>query len=65
MIIPDIDSVIAPDLQKILLFVLPTIALISSLTMNLSRGFSTVGTVFMILCGLVALYFLPQFLEVF
>jgi hypothetical protein len=62
---PGLNDLLAPDMQKILLFVVPALAAISMLTMNLSRGFSTIGTVLMLICGVTALYFLPQFLEVF
>lgn len=62
---PTINDLMAPDKQKILLFIVPTIAPVAGLTMNLSRGFSTLGVVFIVVCGLAALYFLPQFLELF
>jgi len=62
---PTINDLMAPDMQKILLFVVPAIALVAGLTMNLSRGFSTLGVVFIVVCGLAALYFLSQFLELF
>lgn len=62
---PTLNDFMAPDMQKILFFMLPAIGAVGSLTMNLSRGFETKGTVFMVICALVAIYFLPQFLEVF
>ncbi|HEX5644569.1 MAG TPA: hypothetical protein VFX62_03555 [Erythrobacter sp.] len=62
---PGLNDLLAPDMQKILLFVLPLLATISVLTMNLSRGFSTPGKVLLVICALTAAYFLPQFLEVF
>lgn len=62
---PGLNDLLAPDMQKILLFVLPLLAAISVLTMNLSRGFSTVGSVLLVICTVTTLYFLPQFLEVF
>lgn len=62
---PGLNDLMAPDMQKILLFLLPTLAALGSLTMNLSRGFSTAGTVFMFACVAAAIYFLPGFIEVF
>jgi len=62
---PGLNDLMAPDMQKILLFLLPTLAALGSLTMNLSRGFSIPGTVFMIVCAAAALYFLPAVLRLF
>ena len=62
---PGLNDLMSPDMQKILLFLLPALAAISSLTMNISRGFSIPGTVFMIVCGVVALYFLPGMISLF
>lgn len=56
---PGLNDLMSSDMQKILLFLLPALAAVGLLTMNLSRGFSIPGTVFMIACGLTALYFLP------
>lgn len=60
-----LDDLIAPDMQAILLCVVPALFALASLTMNLSRGFSTAGTVFMTVCVLLSLYFLPGLLEIF
>lgn len=62
---PGLNDLFSPDMQKILLFVLPLLATISVLTMNLSRGFSTIGTVVMLIFAATAIYFLPSFLELF
>lgn len=63
--IPGLDDIISPDMQAILLCVVPAFVGLGSLTMNLSRGFSTAGSVFTLVCTLTALYFLPGFIEVF
>lgn len=60
---PDLDLYIDPDLQKMLAFLIPAIAAIAALTMNLSRGFSVGGKVFMVICACLALYFAPDFIE--
>lgn len=62
---PGLDDFMSPDMQKIALFLLPAFAGIFALVMNLSRGFSTVGTVVMVLCAAIALYFAPQFFTLF
>lgn len=62
---PDLDLYIEPDLQKMLFFLLPAIAFIATLTMNLSRGFSVGGTVFMVICAVLAIYFGPAFFGIF
>jgi len=61
---PTFADFVAPDMQKILAFLLPAAFAIASLVMNLSRGFSTLGTVFMVICALAAIYFLPGAMEV-
>ena len=63
--IPGLQDFIAPDMQRILAFVIPAFAGLGVLTMNLSRGFSTVGIVALVLCVLTALFFLSDFLKVF
>lgn len=60
-----LDDLLAPDMQALLLFLLPALAALGSLTMNLSRGFSTAGTVLMVVCAVVAIFFLPGFVELF
>ncbi|WP_394730295.1 hypothetical protein [Altererythrobacter sp. GH1-8] len=62
---PSLNDLMSPDMQKIALFLVPTFAAVFALVMNLSRGFSTIGTVVMVLCGLVAVYFAPQFFTLF
>ena len=62
---PGLNDLLSPDMQAILLCVVPAFVALGSLTMNLSRGFSTAGTVFMTVSALVSLYFLPGFLKVF
>ena len=62
---PDLDLYIEPDLQKMLFFLLPAIGFIATLTMNLSRGFSVGGTVFMVICVVLAIYFAPAFIGIF
>lgn len=63
--IPGLEDVLAPDMQKILMFLLPALAALSALVMNMSRGFSTAGTTVMVFFTAVALYFAPTMLEVF
>ena len=63
--IPGLNDFMAPDMQRILAFVIPAFVALGVLTMNLSRGFSTVGIVSLVLLVLIALYFLPEFLKVF
>ena len=60
---PTLNDLMAPDMQKILAFLLPAAFAIASLVMNLSRGFSTMGTAFMVICALIAIYFAPSFFE--
>lgn len=62
---PDLNDVTSPDMQRIALFLLPAFAATFALVMNMSRGFSTIGTVVMVICGAIAIYFFPQFLELF
>ncbi|WP_427966199.1 hypothetical protein [Altererythrobacter sp.] len=63
--IPGLDDLLAPDMQKILLFLLPALAALSALVMNMSRGFSTAGNVVMVLFTAIAIYFAPGMMEVF
>ncbi len=60
----ELDQFMDPDLQKMLFFLLPAIAALASLTMNMSRGFSVGGTVLMLTCAGLALYFAPPFFEI-
>ncbi len=62
---PDLNDFMSPDMQKIALFMVPALAAIFALVMNLSRGFSTVGMVVLVLCTGAALYFAPQFFTLF
>lgn len=63
--IPGLNDLLAPDMQKILLFLIPALAALTMLVMNMSRGFSTAGNVAMVFFTAVALYFAPTMLEVF
>ena len=63
--IPGLNDFLAPDMQKILLFLIPTLIALSILVMNMSRGFSTEGTVAMVFFAAIAIYFVPTLLEVF
>ena len=63
--IPGMDDVLAPDMQKILAFLIPAIVTLSLITMNSSRGWSTAGISFTVLFAAIALYFLPAMMEVF
>lgn len=62
---PGLNDLMSPDMQKITLFMVPFLIAASIFVMNLSRGFSTVGTVAMIVFAGIALYFAPGFLELF
>ncbi len=63
--IPDFNDLMAPDMQKILFFIVPFLISATAFVMNLSRGFSTVGSVIMVLFAAIALYYAPGFLSVF
>ena len=63
--IPGLNDILAPDMQKILLFLIPALAALTMLVMNSSRGFSTAGTTAMVFFTAVALYFAPGMIEVF
>lgn len=63
--IPGLDDLMSPDMQKILSFLLPALAAISILVMNLTRGFSIPGKFLMILFAAIAIYFSPTMMEVF
>ena len=63
--IPGMNDLLAPDMQKILFFLIPALIALSILVMNMSRGFSTAGTAAMVFFTAVALYFAPTMLEVF
>ena len=58
---PNLDFYIEPGLQKMLFFLIPAITFLAVLTMNLSRGFSIGGKVFMAICAGLAIYFAPAF----
>ena len=62
---PGLNDLVAPDMQKILSFLIPALIALSILVMNMSRGFSTAGTTAMIFFTGVALYFAPTMMEVF
>lgn len=57
----DLDQYMDPELQKMLFFLIPAIAFLAILTMNLSRGFSVGGKVSMAICAGLAIYFAPTF----
>lgn len=61
----ELNQFISPDMQKILSFVLPAFAALAILVMNLSRGFSIPGKAAMVLFAAIAVYFFPNFMEVF
>lgn len=63
--IPGLDDLMSPDMQKIQSFLLPALAAISILVMNLTRGFSIPGKFLMILFAAIAIYFSPTMMEVF
>ena len=63
--IPGLSDLFEPDMQKILLFLVPALIALSILVMNLSRGFSIPGKFMMVLFAAISIYFFPQFLEVF
>ncbi|SMQ68935.1 hypothetical protein SAMN06297468_1205 [Altererythrobacter xiamenensis] len=63
--IPGMNDLLAPDMQKILAFLIPALIALSILVMNMSRGFSTEGTVAMVFFAAIAIYFVPTLLEVF
>lgn len=63
--IPGLNDVMSPDMQKIALFMVPLLTGIFVLVMNLSRGFSTVGMVVLFICAVLAIYFAPGFWSLF
>ncbi|WFL78606.1 hypothetical protein P7228_05965 [Altererythrobacter arenosus] len=63
--IPGLNDVMSPDMQKILLFVLPLLAALGTLVLTLSRGKSTEGVVAIVVLTAVAIYFAPGFMSVF
>ena len=63
--IPGLDDLMSPDMQKILSFLLPALAAISILVMKLTRGFSIPGKFLMIVFAAIAIYFFPTMMEVF
>ena len=63
--IPGLNDLVSPDMQKILSFLLPALAAISILVMNLTRGFSIPGKFLMVVFAVIAVYFFPTMLEVF
>lgn len=62
---PGLNDLMAPDMQKILAFILPASFALATLVMSMSRGFSTVRSIFMVICGLIAIYFASDFIELF
>jgi hypothetical protein len=63
--IPALNDFLAPDMQKILLFLLPALVSLSALTLTISRGSSIPGIVTTITFALIAIYFAPGFIELF
>ena len=63
--IPGLNDLLSPDMQKILSFLLPALAALSMLVMNLTRGFSIPGKFMMVLFAAIAVYFFPTMMEVF
>ena len=63
--IPVLNDLLAPDTQKVLSFLLPALAALSMLVMNLTRGFSIPGKFMMVLFAAIAIYFFPTMMEVF
>ena len=61
----ELNQFISPDLQKVLAFLLPALAAISILVMQLSRGFSVGGMVAIAIFTAIAIYFLPGFVSLF
>ena len=62
---PGLNDLLAPDMQKILFFLIPALAALSMLVMNLTRGFSIPGKFMMVLFAAIAIYFFPTMMEVF
>lgn len=62
---PDMNDLMSPDMAKIAMFLVPAFAALVALVMNFSRGFSTVGTVFMVVCAGFAVYFSKPFFSLF
>ncbi|ALE17769.1 hypothetical protein AMC99_02496 [Altererythrobacter epoxidivorans] len=60
-----LDSVISPDMQKLLAFLLPVLFAIGTLVMNLSRGFTIGGYVLIAIFTALAIYFMPGFASLF
>ncbi|MDA0819597.1 MAG: hypothetical protein O3C52_08965 [Proteobacteria bacterium] len=52
-------------MQKILFFLVPALATLSTLVMNLTRGFSIPGKFMTALFAAISIYFFPQFVEAF
>jgi len=63
--IPGLNDLFAPDMQKILSFQVPAFAAIATMVMNLTRGFAIPGKFMMVLFAAISIYFFPQFMEVF
>ncbi|MEP5937719.1 MAG: hypothetical protein ABJ239_05285 [Erythrobacter sp.] len=63
--IPGLNDIIAPDMQKILFFLIPALIALAALTLTLSRGSSIPGIVTTITFALIAFYFAPGFIELF
>ena len=63
--IPALNDVMAPDMQKILFFLIPALISLASLTLTLSRGSSIPGHVITITFAAIAIYFAPGFIELF
>ncbi len=62
---PDLNDLMAPDMQKVLFFLLPTLAALSTLVMNMTRGFTTPGIVLTLIFSVVAIFYAPDFFSLF
>ena len=63
--IPALKDVMAPDMQKILLFLIPALISLAAVTLTLSRGSSIPGIVTAVTFAAIAIYFAPGFIELF
>ena len=62
---PNLNDLMAPDMQKIMLFMVPALIALTALVMAMSRGFSTVSLVTIAVFGAIAIYFAPGFIGLF
>jgi len=63
--IPGLNDLVAPDMQKILFFLIPALISLAALTLNISRGSSILGIVTTVTFAAIAIYFAPGFIELF